>query len=478
VNKPITRLFTLILVLFGALVAYTSRWTVFDASALQANKLNVRSLLESADIPRGTIYAGNSIVAYSQRSRDGSYVRRYPFGSLFGQPIGYSIPIKASAGGLEAYRNRALSGTPLEHQSIIAQLEGHQAGGDSVYTTLDPAAQQVATSDLQKALRKGAIAGAVVAIVPSTGAVKVFAGLPTFNPNALVAGKPAGNQFDQAAEGEPGEPPGSAQKVVTAVAAIDSGRFTPTSVVNGNSPQSFQGIPLNNDGSTSYGPVSLTYALTNSINTAWANVAKDLGPALLQKYMLRFGYYRDPPIDLPAAELSPSGVRDPSTGRLVLPDNGIDYPLVGIGEGQLYVTPLQMAMVAAAVANHGVLMTPHITARIVNADGLVVQRVKPSVYSDVMKPSTAAAVTTMMEQVVKDGTAEGALAGFKIVVAGKTGTAELANTPNSPNDAWFIAFAPYRDIAVAVVVDRTYSYGADAAAPIARDVIQSLAASG
>jgi peptidoglycan glycosyltransferase len=84
----------------------------------------------------------------------------------------------------------------------------------------------------------------------------------------------------------------------------------------------------------------------------------------------------------------------------------------------------------------------------------------------------------MMEQVVKDGTAANALAGFQIVVAGKTGTAELANTPNSPNDAWFIAFAPYRDIAVAVVVDHTYDYGADAAAPIARDVIQSLVGSG
>jgi peptidoglycan glycosyltransferase len=474
VNRPIARLFALVLLMFGALVAYTSRWTVFDASALQSNPLNKRTLLESQSIPRGSIYAANgALLAYSQRQSDGDYVRRYPFGSLFGQPIGFSIPVKGSAAGLEAYRNNALTGTPLEHQSLIDQLEGHQNGGDAVYTTLDPTAQELATREL-KATH---LDGAVVAIVPSTGAIKVFASDPGYDPNVTVAtGQSGGSQFDQAAEGAPGEPPGSAQKVVTAIAAIDSGKFTPTSVVNGNSPQTFQGIPLNNDLDTSYGPVDLTDALTNSINTAWANVAQDLGPAVLQKYMLRLGYYRDPPIDLPRDELSPSGVRD-NTGRLVLPENGVDYPLVGIGEGQLYVTPLQMAMVAAAVANHGVLMTPHITDRIVNSDGEI-DTIQPTVYSTVMKPSTAAAVTLMMEQVVKDGTAEHALQGFPIVVAGKTGTAELSNAPNSPNDAWFIAFAPYRDIAVAVVVDHTIQYGADAAAPIARDVIQSLVGSG
>lgn len=475
-NRPIARLFILVLLMFGALVAYTSRWTVFDASALQNNKLNARTLRESEQIPRGPIYAasGTTPLAYSRRTSSGTYVRRYPFGALFGQPIGFSISVQGRAAGLEAYRSAALEGTPLEHQSVIAQLEGHQQGGDAVYTTLNTAAQEVAMRDLAKTH----LDGAVVAMVPSTGAISVFASDPSYNPNAVVAKKPTASQFDQVAEGAPGEQPGSAQKVVTAIAALDSGQFTPSSVVNGNSPQTFQGIPLSNDASTSYGPVSLTYALTNSINTAWANVAKSLGPAVLQKYMLRLGYYHDPPIDLPRVELSPSGVRDPNTGRLVLPENGIDYPLVGIGEGQLYVTPLQMVMVAAAVANHGVLMRPHITDKIVNADGVIVQRVKPSIFANVMKPTTAAEVTMMMEQVVKDGTAAQALAGFKIVVAGKTGTAELANTPNSPNDAWFIAFAPYRDVAVAVVVDHTFNYGADAAAPIARDVIQSLVGSG
>jgi peptidoglycan glycosyltransferase len=318
--------------------------------------------------------------------------------------------------------------------------------------------------------------GAVVAMVPSSGAIRVFASDPSYNPNLVGESKPlpaGSSEFDQAAEG--GEFPGSIQKVVTAIAAIDSGKLTPESIEDGNSPQTFEGIPLNNDEGLSYGDITITQGLTDSVNTVYANVAQDVGPALLQKYMLRLGYYRDPPIDLPSDELTPSGVV--LHRKYELPQSGlVDVPLMGIGEGQLQVTPLQMVMVAAAVANGGKLMRPYLTSKIVNADGVTVQQATPTLFSTVMKRSTATAVATMMSYVVQDGTAQHALAGFQIKVDGKTGTAELSNTPNSPNYAWFIAFAPYKDIAVAVVVDKTPGYGASAAAPIARDVIQSLAA--
>ena len=142
-NRPIARLFILVLVMFGALVAYTSRWSVFDASALQDNKLNARTLLETQDIQRGPIYAANgSVLADSVRGGGGSYVRRYPFGGQFANPIGFSFPNQGSV-GLEAYDNSLLAGTPLDHESIVDQLEGHQTGGDSVYTTLDPTAQSL-----------------------------------------------------------------------------------------------------------------------------------------------------------------------------------------------------------------------------------------------------------------------------------------------------------------------------------------------
>jgi peptidoglycan glycosyltransferase len=479
VNKPIARLFTLVLVMFAALIGYTSRWTVFDANALQTNALNDRTLLETRDVQRGTIYAPGQYVIANSVHEDGVYLRQYPHGSLFAAPIGFDFPVQGDA-GLEAYQNSVLTGTPLDHESLLDQLEGKQTSGDSVYTTLDPAAQQVAES----ALEQTHLTGAVVAITPSSGAIRVWATWPTYDPNrypssgyrAALGRNPGSPLVDRVSQAE--DDPGSIEKVVTAIAAIDSGKFTPESYVNGDSPQTFQGIPLNNDGDTSYGSVTLTYALTNSINTVYANVAQDLGPTLLHDYMARLGYFKAPPIDLPGGELVASGVRGGASGQTLEPPQDWDTPLVGIGEGHLEVTPLQMAMVAAAVANHGILMTPHIAARAVNADGVTVSSYSPSVFSDVMKPATATAVEDMMLDVVDDGTAEKALAGFDIIVAGKTGTAELGDSTNSPNDAWFIAFAPYRDIAVAVVVERTYDYGASAAAPIAREVIQSLVSSG
>jgi peptidoglycan glycosyltransferase len=467
VNRPIARLFILVLVMFGALVAYTSRWSVFDASALQANKLNARTLLETQNIQRGTIYAADgSVIADSVRRSGGSYVRRYPFGAQFANPIGYSFPNQGSV-GLEAYDNDLLAGTPLDHESIVDQLEGHQTGGDSVYTTLDPTAQSVAL----QALEASHHTGAVVAITPSSGAVRVFASVPAYDPNGVPTKSQGGSEFDRVTEAE--DDPGSIQKVVTAIAAIDSGKFTADTLVDGRSPQTFEGIPLNNDENLSYGYITLTEALTQSVNTVYANVAQALGSTILARYMARLGYYKDPPIDLPSAELTPSGVRD-SKGNLV-PVADSDVPLVGIGEGQLTVTPLQMVMVAAAVANGGRLMRPYLTQKVVNADGVKIRHATPTLFSTVMKPSTATAVTTMMEDVVQDGTAEAALTGFDIKpIAGKTGTAELGNSTNSPNDAWFIAFAPGKDIAVAVVVEKTYDYGASAAAPIAREVLQSL----
>jgi penicillin-binding protein A len=470
-NKPITRLFGLVVVMFALLIAFTSRWTVFDAKALQDNPLNRRTLLETLHIKRGAIFADNgALLADSIRKPNGTYKREYPDGSLFAPAIGYAVTVNGRYAGLESFRNSVLTGTPLEHESVIDQLGGAQTSGDDIYTTLDPSAQRVAMNDLEATH----LTGAVVAMVPSTGAIKVFASDPSYDPNGIANNRSGGSQFDRVTQAQ--DPPGSIQKVVTAIAAIDTGKFTPDSLVNGNSPQTFEGIPLNNDGDTSYGDISLTEGLTQSVNTVYANVAQTLQGSILAEYMDRLGYYRKPPIDLPSDELTASGVRDTLSGPLVSPGDA-DVPLVGIGEGHLLVTPLQMVMVASAVANGGRLMTPHITKRIVNADGVTVQQIEPTLFSTVMKPSTATAVGTMMRGVVDDGTAEQALAGFKIIVAGKTGTAELGNTTNSPNDAWFIAYAPYKDIAVAVVVENTFDYGASAAAPIARDVIQSLAES-
>jgi peptidoglycan glycosyltransferase len=270
--------------------------------------------------------------------------------------------------------------------------------------------------------------------------------------------------------------------VVTAIAAIDSGRYTPQSTVDGTSPKAISGVPLMNDFNQSFGPVDLTTALTKSINTVWAQVAVDLGKPTMAKYMGRLGFGKPPPIDLPTGERQPSGeylVRAGARRRLLDPRSSlVDVGRMGIGQDKLNVTPLQMAMVAAAVANHGTLMTPHLADRVVDRDGRVVEHIGATAYSQVMKPSTADAVGQMMGHVVQEGTGTAAaLQGIQ--VAGKTGTAEVGNS-KSINQVWFIAFAPLVNprIAIAVTVERSTGMGGTVAAPIAKLVLQSLLGAG
>ena len=485
VNQPIARLFLLVLVLFGLLVAFTSRWTVFDASALRANANNARPGLEAQRVQRGAIVADDSttLLADSVKGTDGVFSRRYPFKQLFAPALGYYDPYNGRT-GLEAYRNGVLAGSPPQQSSIIDQFEGKRTNGDEVVTTLNVHAQEVAYRDL------AGRDGAVLAMVPSTGAIKVFAASPTFDPNqvrtrsgfASIQNQSGHVLVNRAVAGQ--YTPGSTFKVVTSIAAIDSGRYTPNSVINGRSPITVSGQPLSNDGGTNYGPVPLSYALTNSINTVFAQVAQGVGAATLQTYMNRLGFYNTPPIDLPSDEVARSGVIVPGhTGYLPV-TSGADIGRVGIGEGGLEVTPLQMLMVVSAVANGGRLMVPHLTARIVNPDGQTVQTIQPRLYSTVMKPSTAIAVGGMMENVVKDGTGTAAaLVGVR--VAGKTGTAQdcsnLALQACQYNQDWFIAYAPVQDpkIAVAVTVSHQLNgFGGTIAAPIAKDVLEALGIGG
>jgi peptidoglycan glycosyltransferase len=480
VNRPIARVFVAVLVMFALLVGFTSRWTVFDANALHANPENKRPGLEDQTVPRGNIVArdGVTVLAHSVRGGNGFYRRDYPFAELFAQPIGYYDPYNGSS-RLERYRNGVLAGAPIQQSSVLDQLEGKQTSGDEVVTTLDPRAQRVAYQGL--AGRKGA----VVAIVPRTGAIRVLASNPSYNPNdvknpktfARLLRDPAARLFDNATQAQ--YAPGSTFKVVTSIAAIDSGRLTPDSIINGDSPITVSGQPLNNDGGASYGPVTLSDALTNSINTVFAQVALKVGARTLQRYMQRLGFYSKPPIDLPADELSASGVRYPGRSGYLRVPAGADVGRVGIGEGGLVATPLQMAMVAAAVANDGRLMTPHLTSKIVNSDGQVVERIEPRLYSTVMKRSTARAVGRMMENVVHDGTGtQAALAG--ITVAGKTGTAQDCADLTLPacqrSQVWFIAYAPVTSprIAVAVTLPHQNGFGGTIAAPIAKTVLQTL----
>jgi peptidoglycan glycosyltransferase len=299
--------------------------------------------------------------------------------------------------------------------------------------------------------------------------------VPSFDPNTVAdrcselnnqTGSPILNRPTQSRY-----PPGSTMKVVTAAAALDSGEFTPDSTVNGDSPKEIGGVELQNFGGESYGDIDLTTALTNSVNTVWAQVAEQLGARTMLQYMGRFGFEKRPPLDFPDDELAASGVF--SNGKPIGPGDPVDIGRVGIGQERLLVTPLQMAEVAATVANGGVRMAPRLGSQIKAADGRVKEEVGPEEVARVMKPSTASALTEMMTDVVNEGTG-GAAALESIQVAGKTGTAEVEG--GASNQVWFIGFAPADDpkMAIAVTVERSSGTGGAVAAPIAKQVLQKL----
>jgi penicillin-binding protein A len=287
-RAPILRLYLLLVVLFAVLVYFTSRWTVFDAAALRDNPKNARAVLEELKIKRGPILAddGQSL-ARSVPGPGETFGRRYPFGRLFAHAVGYSNAALGQRAGLERSRNEALTGTGDEFGNLLDSLSGKAKVGDTVRTTLDPRAQQVAENAL--AGRRGA----VVALDPRTGAVKVMADNPSFDPSDPRA--PGGSELNRATQSN--YAPGSTFKVVTAIAAVDTGRFTPNSTLNGNSPQTVSGLPLNNDFNQSFGPITLTNALTHSVNTVFGPLAVTVGKPTMERYMRRLGFYAKPPLD-------------------------------------------------------------------------------------------------------------------------------------------------------------------------------------
>lgn len=482
-NRQIVKLFAFIVVLFGVLIGFTSWWSVFDAEALKEKDANKRQLLEQQQVPRGRILAADgTLIAKSVPKGKGAskrYVRRYPEGPLFGHPIGYSF-VQFGDSEFEQFHNEELIGEGSEFSSILDELLGERQEGNDIVTSIDADAQRLALAELEE---QGF--GAVVALEPSTGAVKVMASNAPLDPNRVPF------DFEQLSQNEIERPlvnratqglypPGSTFKVVTAAAGLDSGAITPESTINAPGSLEVEGTPLQNDFNQDFGAIGLDTALTNSVNTWFGQLGQELGNDTLFQYMERFGFNATPAIDLPEDEVEESGVWDIENNELLTASDPVDLARLAIGQERLLTTPLQMAQVTAAVANGGKLMKPQIWRRVIDPDGRVTETMDPSVYSEPISEETADALTTAMEGVVTEGTGtNAAISG--VPVAGKTGTAE---TPGNKacgggveeNQAWFIGFAPADDpqIAIAVSIECTPEFGGDVAAPIFRDVAEAI----
>jgi penicillin-binding protein A len=479
VNTQIRQLYGLFALLFAVLVGYTSYWSVVDAEGLEENANNRRPLIEEQTIPRGLIYAsdGRTVLARNRSERVGDtrvFTRRYPTRGMFAHPIGFSF-IRNGRTSLEESYNDDLVGEENEFESIFSGLEGRAEEPQDVVTNLDVAGTQAAVAGL--AGRQGS----VVAIEPQTGKVRVMVSIPEYDPNLIPSQSRQifrdPNQPDLNRATEERYAPGSTFKVVTAAAALDSGKVTPDSIIDGSSPKEISGVPLANSGGQSFGAISFTDALTNSVNTVFAQVGENIGRGTLVEYMRRFGFYETPELDYPDDQMVPSGILN-ADGDFV--EDGFDVGRVAIGqggeEGQIQTTSMQMAMVAAAIGNDGRLMRPRLTDRVVRKDGRVAERIRPDLQSQVVKPQTAEALAGMMSRVVEEGTGTAAaLSG--VSVAGKTGTAEIGAFAEL-TQPWFICFAPVENprLAVAVTIEDQPpgTQGGTAAAPIAKSVLEAL----
>jgi penicillin-binding protein A len=490
VNRQIARLGLVGLALLAALIVATTYWQTWATAGLADRQDNEIQRVAQFSIKRGLIRASDGTMLASNRIKKVGgqklYLRRYPQGGLFAHVVGYSTQSRARA-GLESSMNDYLTGANRNLDTVLKttldKIRGATIKGNDLWLTLRPGPQRLAMREL------AGKCGSVVALDPRTGKVLVMASRPTYDPNLVekdfarinnirAVCRPAAPLLNRAADGL--YTPGSTFKVVTASAALDSGRFTPASRFFDPGYCIEYGQKVRNAGNPeapeTFGSVDLVTGLEHSINSVFCNIGKAIGAEKILGYAKRYGFYEDPPLETPANERSPSGLYH--NGELFRPSDPqtqVDPGRFAFGQEALLATPEQMAMVAAGVGNKGVVLEPFVVDRITNPNGGVVTRTKPRKLHRAISRQTAQELTRMMEGAVQFGTGTAAqIPG--IPVAGKTGTAETG-VPGRYT-SWFISFGPANAprVAVAVVLQDQTGFGGEVAAPIAKDVMQAILA--
>ena len=479
-NRAIRKVGFVVVLLFVAITAQLTYLQLVRANSLDDDPHNVRVATRDLTRERGAIVTSDGALLARSVPVDDQYKfqRTYPLGALFGHITGYQA-ITLGNTGVEAQYNSELLGRDvrLQGKSFADLLNTHNPTG-TVVLTLTRTAQQAAKTAL--AGRRGS----VVVLDTQTGGIVAMYSEPSFDPNPLASHKTedAKKYFDllNALPTKPAlarsyrerYPAGSTFKVLTTAVALDAGIVNPATpfprVTNIPLPQSNRTLS-NFDNERCGG--TLEESFTVSCNTTFARIGLALGDRLAQG-ITAFGINDPPPpIDLPA----PARSIGPEDGTFK--DNQPFFALAAIGQGDVAVTPLQMALAAEAVADNGVIMVPHVMSAIRASDGTVVRRYQPKVWRRAMTAPTAAILNGFMRNVVASGTGTAAqIPG--ITVAGKTGTAQA---PGGHPHAWFVAFAPAEAprYAIAVIVERGGTDGSEAtggrvAAPVAAQVLTTL----
>ncbi|MDF5752978.1 penicillin-binding transpeptidase domain-containing protein [Spongiactinospora sp. TRM90649] len=480
-NGPLKRAALACLLMFGLLMANINYLQAVRAEGLRDDARNKRNFYARYDVERGRITAGREVLAESvEKEGQFRFVRNYPKGPLYAHITGYFSPESQSA--IESARNSLLDGSDpsLLIRRSIDLFTNKASKGANVDLTILPKAQEAAYN----ALRQSGKRGAVVALDPETGAILAMVSLPTFDPNEL-SGVDKGAVFKRydeldKAKNRPlinraiGEtyPPGSTFKVLTAAAFLedDSSRNASTMVdapQRLDLPNTTADLPNYGGAACGAGRVTLVFALERSCNTPFGKIGIDLGYEKMKDQATKFG--------IGGERLTvPMGVAESSIGP---EEDAAALAQASIGQRSVQMTPLEMALIAAGIANDGKVMKPYLVNRIADAEGGEVENADPDELSTAMSSETAAKLREMMVSVVRQGTATAAqIPGVE--VGGKTGTAETAEG-QAPH-AWFISFAPAQKpkVAVAVLVESgsagTDASGGHTAAPIAKSVMEAV----
>ena len=481
-NRELRRVSAVILVMFLALFVSSSVIQVFAVNALEKDGRNVRVLYESFSTERGPILVDGVPVAESQPVDDAySYLRVYANGPLYAPVTGY-LTLNQGNTGIEGAMNEELSGTSDAQfiDQVNALVTGQNPKGASVELTIDPVVQQAAWDAL------GDNTGAIVAIDPKTGAILAMVSKESYDPNVLASHESTQTVIDRYKEllANPNKPlinraiggdlyhPGSIFKIVMTAAALSGGDYTPDSEFPNPGTLQLTGTNTfisNAEGGSCGGgaTASIATALRLSCNIPFAQLGAAMGEDRIRDMAESFGFGKRVSIPMTStASVYPSGM------------DSSQLELSSFGQFDDKVTPLQMAMVSAAIANGGVLMQPTLIERVTAPDLRDIQTLSPSEFSRPVSPEVAATMTQMLVNGVSNGAASNArISG--VDVAGKTGTAE--NGEGQPYTLWFTGFAPANDprVAIAVVVENGGGFGQNAfgnkvAAPMAKKVLEAV----
>ncbi|MER5178659.1 penicillin-binding protein 2 [Streptomyces sp. NPDC002896] len=476
-NKPLRRIAIFCGLLVLALLIRDNWLQYVQADSLQSNKNNRRVSIERYAAPRGDIIVdGKSITdSVATTGTDFKYKRTYKNGEMWSPVTGYASQLVGTS-QLEGIEDGILTGNDdrLFFRNTLDMITGKAKEGGNVVTTLNAAAQKAAFEGL------GSKKGAVAAIDPSTGAILALASTPSYDPS-VFAGLNDGDKFEALDKDKDKPllnralretyPPGSTFKVVTAAAALENGKVSDIDAKT-DSPDPWP-LPLSTNNLTNeHGAcenATLRVALRDSCNTVFGKLSDEVGNEKMIEEAEKFGFNEEQFVPVRAVE------------SVYPEDNRPQNAMAGIGQASNRATPLQMAMVAAAVANDGVLMQPYMVDQLTAPNLDVIEKTDPKKLSEPMSKENAQKLQSMMETVVSEGTGTNAqIPG--VTVGGKTGTAQHGLNNSEKPYAWFISYAKTSEgspVAVAVVVEdgsanRGDITGGGLAAPIAKAVMKAV----